>query len=302
MIVTEQNLIDEFDKRDIPVNKRVLTDWRAKSYLPPLRVKGLGRGMGTTYFWSDAKVIERALLVDEALNSRYRGPKVLMILWLFGYDISLTSIRDHLLTGLSKVARLTRGTSEDREAIEEHIYDLTEKYYQLASKYPQLELPQDKPATVMEMILNIFANPAYDLSDTPFQEGITDSIQSERDGRSVPTSTSILPEAERIRNVALKWRFVHEHFSLSHMQDALAKATDEKLRQVQKDVTTLFEFLGQQFAGKLELEELRDWRVQAAYSVGMLLTVIDLTLRHQGFGHFIDSGLSRLMTQENQFG
>jgi hypothetical protein len=248
------------------------------------------------------KVIQRALLVDEALSSSYCGSKILMILWLFGYDVLPASIRAHLLSGLSKVVRLTRGRSEDSEAIEEHIYDLIEKYYQLASKYSQLKLRQDKPPSVMEMILNIFANPAYDLSDTPFQEGIADSIQGECDASSVPTSTTIVPETERMRNAELMWRFVHEHFSLSHMQDAVAKATDQKLRQVQKDVATLFAFLGQQFSGKPELEELRDWRIQAAYSVGMLLTVIDLTLRHQGFGHFIDSGLSRLTTQHNQLG
>lgn len=42
--ITEQALIEEFDRRDIPISKRVLTDWRAKGYLPPLQVKGLGQG------------------------------------------------------------------------------------------------------------------------------------------------------------------------------------------------------------------------------------------------------------------
>jgi len=196
------------------------------------------------------KVIQRALLVDEALRSSYRGSKILMILWLFGYDVLPASIRAHLLSGLSKIVRLTRRRSEDSEAIEEHIYDLIEKYYQLASKYPQLKLRQDKPPSVIEMILNIFANPAYDLSDTPFQEGIADSIQGKRDASSVPTSTKIVPETEPMRNAEMMWRFVHEHFSLSHMQDAVAKATDQKLREVQKDVATLFAFLGQQFSGK----------------------------------------------------
>ena len=37
-----------------------------------------------------------------------------MILWRFAYDISWASIRDHLLTDLTKVARLTRGKSENR--------------------------------------------------------------------------------------------------------------------------------------------------------------------------------------------
>src|SRR4051794_17432025 len=99
MVVTEQSLIDEFDRREIPLNKRVLTDWRRKGYLPPLQVRGLGQGKGKRYFWSEAKVIDRALLVDEALYSSYRGSKLLFVLWLFGYDIPSNLIRDHLVAG-----------------------------------------------------------------------------------------------------------------------------------------------------------------------------------------------------------
>ena len=66
--VTEQSLIDEFEKLGIPLNKRVLTEWRTKTYLPPLESKGRGRTKGRRYFWSDMKVIQRALLVDEALS------------------------------------------------------------------------------------------------------------------------------------------------------------------------------------------------------------------------------------------
>jgi hypothetical protein len=301
MIVTEQFLIDEFDKRDIPLNKRVLTDWRAKTYLPPLKTRGRGQGKGKSYFWSDARVIDRAFLVDEALNSSYRGSKVLMILWLFGYDISSAAIRDHLVTGLTKVARLTRGKSEDRDAIEDHIDYLVFKYYQLAAKHPELNLRRDMPPSVMEMILNVFANPTYDLGDTPFEDSIRDSIKTERDKSSGDSAKSMISEADRVQTTELMWRFVREHFSLSNMQAALAQITEQKLREVQKDIATLFGFLGQQWSGKPEMEALRELRVQAAYSLGMLLTVIDLTLRHQGWGHFIDTGLSRLTTDYNEF-
>jgi hypothetical protein len=294
MIITGQFLIDEFDKRDIPLNKRVLTYWRVKTYLPRLQAKGCGRGKGKSYFWSDAKVIERALLVDEALNSGYRGPRVLMILWLFGYDISSTSIRDHLITGLTKVARLTRGKSLDPDAIEDHIDDLGSKYDQIYSKQPELNLRWDMPPGVMEMILNVFANPAYDLDDTPFEDSVRDSIKPECDKTSGNSAKSIVSEAELLQTAELMWRFVGEHISLDDMQAALAQVTDQKLREVQKDINTLFGFVGQLLSGKPEMETLREWRVQAAYSMGMLLTVIDLTLRHQGWGYFIDAQLSRL--------
>jgi hypothetical protein len=300
MIVTEQFLIDEFDKRDIPLNKRVLTDWRAKTYLPRLEARGCGRGKGKSYFWSDARVIERALLVDEALHSGYRGSKVLMILWLFGNYISSASIRDHLVTGLTTVAKLTRGKSEDRDAIEDHIDYVVSKYYQLAAKHPELSLRRDMPPSVMEMILNVFANPTYDLGDTPFEDSIKDSIKIER-AKSSGDSAKV-SEADRVQTSELMWRFVRERFSLSNMQAALEEVTDQELLQAQKDIATLFGFLKQQWSGNAEMEALRKWRVRVAYSMGMSLTVIDLTLRHQGLGHLIDTGLSRLKTQPNELG
>lgn len=295
-MITEEYLIHVFDEREIPLNKRVLTDWRAKNYLPPLETKGRGQGKGRSYFWTDQKVIERALLIDEALNSNYRGSKVLMVLWLFGHEISPASIRNHLITSLAKVGRLMRGDSTDSEAIDEHIYAFTEKYYQLASRYPQLNLPHDNPASVMEMALNIFANPGYDLADTPFDDGIRASIEIDKQICASATKPK-LSEIEAIQNAKQMWRFVHEQFSLSHAHRVITTTTDQTLRQVQNDVSTLFAFLGQQWSERADIEALREFSIQFAYFFGMLLTVTDLTLRERGLGHFIDTGLARLTTQ-----
>jgi hypothetical protein len=295
--VTEQSLIEEFDRRDIPLSKRVLTDWRAKGYLPPLHVKGLGQGKGKTYFWSDPQVIERALLVDEALQSNYRGRKILFILWLFGYDIPSAVIREHLLNGIANFAKMARGERQERGAIEEHIDDLTTKYYVVASKYPELQLPRDTPPAAMEMVLNIFANPTYDLSDAPFEEGLAASLEGESKRMSSGESGSSVSSDERAMNTKAMWRFVHEHFSLNHMHAAVNDANEDQLRQAQIDITFLFDFIGRVSTGKPEIERLKELRAFAAYSLGNLLTVVDLTLRHQGLGHLIDQGLSRLAAQ-----
>jgi hypothetical protein len=183
------------------------------------------------------------------------------------------------------------------DAIEDHINYVVYKYYQLASKHPELNLRRDMSPSVMEMILNVFANPTYDLDDAPFEDSIRDSIKTDRDKSSGDSAKSIICGADSVQTTELIWRFVREHFCLSSMEAALAQVTDQKLRQVQKDIATLFGFLGQQWSGKPEMEQLRELRVLAAYSMGMLLTVIDLTLRHQGWGHFIDAGLSRLTAE-----
>ena len=299
MEITEQALIEEFERRDIPMSKRVLTDWRAKGYLAPLQVKGLGQGKGKTYFWSDSQVIERALLVDEALRSDYRGRKILFILWLFGYDIPSALIREHLVDGIANFAKMARGERQERGAIEEHIDDLTVKYYAVASKYPELGLPRDTPPAAMEMVLNIFFNPTYNLGDAPFEEGLSASLEAEFNPASGGECTSsTVSHEERARNSEAMWRFVHEHFSLNHMHAAVNDANEAQLRQTQMDITFLFEFVRRLSSDKAEIEQFKELRAFAAYSLGILLTVVDLTLRHQGLGSLIDQGLSKLAAQD----
>jgi hypothetical protein len=296
--LTEDALIQEFDRREIPLNKRVLTDWRAKGYLPPLQVKGLGKGRGKSYFWSDPNVIERALLVDEALQSQCRGENILFILWLFGYDVPAKVVREHLLGGLANFAKIAKGESQERGAIEEHIDDITAKYYYIVAKYPQLQLPADKPPEVMQMVLNIFVNSSYDLTDAPFEDGVAALVEakseSKFDGTDEPTSES---HADQIKNAEAMCRFVHEHFSLDHVIVALTGASPTHLQTVQTDIKALFDFIGRIFADKPEIEEIKKLRTRAAYSLGGLLTVVDITLRHQGLGHLVDQLLSLLTTQ-----
>lgn len=294
MNLTEDSLIDEFDRRGIPLNKRVLTDWRAKGFLPALEVKGLGQGKGKTHFWSDPKVIDRALLVDEALQSDFRGSKMLLVLWLFGYEMPTALIREHLLNGLKKFAKMARGERQERGAIEEHIDDLTAKYYKVASKYPQLELPKDMRPAAMEMVLNVFVNPTYNLNDGPFEDGVLASLEAESKTPTKRSAFRNVSHSDRVKNTEAMWRFVHEHFSLNDMQAALEAATEDRFHQVQADIKLMFDFFGQVSAGKPEIEKLRELRVQAGYSVGMLLSIVDLTLRHQELGYLIDDGLSRL--------
>ena len=83
MLFTDDDLIEEFERRNLALNRRVLTDWRSKGYLEQLQVKGKGRGRGKIYF-SSRNALNRALLVDEALRLDYRGTRILFVLWLFG--------------------------------------------------------------------------------------------------------------------------------------------------------------------------------------------------------------------------
>src|SRR5438067_8954326 len=130
--MTDEELIKEFEKRNLVLGKRVLTDWRAKGFLPPLCARGLGQGRGKTYFWPDPNILSRALLVDEALQSGFTSTKVLFILWLFGYEIPTSVIKNHLLEGFARLERMVRGKGQGRGVVGEPIEDVIVGYCRIA--------------------------------------------------------------------------------------------------------------------------------------------------------------------------
>jgi hypothetical protein len=294
--MTDEELIKEFEKRNLVLSKRVLTYWRAKGFLPPLCTKGLGRGRGKVYFWPEPDILSRALLVDEALQLGLHSTRILFILWLFGYEIPSSVVRRYLLECVVGLEALLTGNKQGRGAVEEHIEDLTVRYCQTARLYPELGLPEELPPIALEMILNVFGNSSYDLSDAPFEDGIAALASAERQpaGGNVATVNF----GDHKRNTELAWRFVYQHFSLSHIRFAISEATDEDVRRVQSDLGIVFSVIAETVVGKPELAQLREYRVGGAYLFGALLCPVDLTLRHQGWGGLIDEYLERVESGE----
>jgi len=293
--MTDEELIKEFAKRELVLSKRVLTDWRAKGFLPRLCTKGLGRGRGKVYFWLEPDVLTRALLVDEALQSGFHSTKIRFILWLFGYEIPSAVIGRYLLEGLAGLEAMLTGDKQDRGAVEEHIEELIFRYCRAARSYPEFGLPEELPPVALEMILNIFGNSSYDLNDAPFEDGIAAMVSAERqqDGNAATGSFD-----ENKRNTELIWRFVYQHFTLSHIRSALSEATNEDFRQVQSDLGTVFSIIAEHAVGKADLDQLRVYRLGAAYLFGAILCPVDLALRHQGWGGLIDEYLARVQSGE----
>src|SRR5438067_4007906 len=120
----------------------------------------------------------------------------------------------------------------------------------------------------MEMVLNVFGNPC-DLNDAPFEDGIEAMVSAERQPQNGNVATVSFDE--RKRNTELIWRFVYQHFSLSHIRSALSDATDVDFRRVQSDVGTVFSVIAEDAVGKAELDELREYRLEGAYLFGVIL-------------------------------
>lgn len=299
MSLTEQALIEVFDQKEIPISQRVLTDWRRKHYLPPLQSRGLGRGQGKIYFWTEADIIERAVLVDELLNIGFKGTRINMVLWLLGYDMPLYLVRERLQTGIEKFERQMTGGNSSGGEVEDYISQFVFNYYRLAERlnrqFPDLQLPTNRRPEEMEMFMNLLSNSVYSLYDTPFEEGARAALersrsgageQSEGDGEVKPAKTE-----EELR---LQWDFFRQYFSLTKLKTALLWAGDGELLKARADVSGIFKSLGELLSGMPEAEALKPIRLHAAYTLGSVMILVDLSLRHSGLGLLIELGLTKL--------
>jgi hypothetical protein len=298
MLLIEEDLIDALGQKDIPANKRILTDWRRKHYLPPLQSKGLGRGQGKTYFWPDVGVIDRAALVDELLCEGFRGTRVNVVLWLFGYDVPLYVVRERLQTGLEKFERVLTGGNRTAGEIEDNISQFVSNYFGIAGRlngrFPGLGLPTHQRPEEMEMFFNLLVNPGYDLHDAPFEEGAlaaAERSKAEAEDQSVGSTEEPAKSLEELR---VQWSFFRQCFSLPKLKAALAWAGDVELLRAREDVCGIFRAVGKLLGGMPEAEQLRPARLNAAYMLGSTMILIDLSFRHSGLGELVDAGLAKV--------
>jgi hypothetical protein len=108
------------------------------------------------------------------------------------------------------------------------------------------------------------------------------------------TESVSLNPSERHNSAKQTWRFVHEHFSLAHIQAALREANEDDLLKTQADIGIIFRLLREKVMENPEVKSLGEMRIWAAYWAGTLLSIVDLAARHQGFGAVIDQQISRL--------
>ena len=91
-MISDQQLIEELARRGQTVTTALLKSWRASGLLPPLNTRGLGRA-GKAFFWTDPEIISRAQYVYDALLE-FRDPKrVLWLLWITGFDVSIGQVK-----------------------------------------------------------------------------------------------------------------------------------------------------------------------------------------------------------------
>lgn len=296
MRITEDDLIKALEERDIPVNKRVLTDWRRRYYLPSLRSQGRGQGKGRDYFWTDPDLMERAVLVDELLCDGFKGTELNLVLWLFGYESPLPIVRNRLLAGIEKVERAmtggNRSAGEIEDYISQYVYDYGRIVERINKKYPELELPQPREPSEIERVMNLLANPGMNLDDL---QSIEDYPIAETPAHAAKWQNNDLTPATATPSEGARsgWEWVRLHFALTELKASLASASDQELCQAGEDVRRLITTAGRFFNKLPEVNSLRPQKNHAVYRLGSALILLDLSLRRGGFGPYIDAYLAQ---------
>lgn len=295
-MIIEEDLIENLEKLGIPINKRALTDWRQKHYLPPLKSHGRGRGQGKVYYWSDQEVIQQAVLVDEMMLAEFQGKRINLILWFLGYEVPVSLIRNILLKGIDKFELLMTGGNRSGDKIEDYVSGFISKYNRLTHKYPQFELPSDQRPGEMEILINILVNPEFDLNEIPYMEGARAFIQrlgGSKNKEKEEEDVSLLSPAD-VEEALTGWTFFRNIFFIGHLKEALVEASEERMRKVQTDISQIFSELGKLFGGIPAFEGLREHRFHAVNDFGVILTCVDLAIRHAGWDEFLDKQIPTL--------
>ena len=177
-MITPAQLITQLKDAGINRESRVLTDWRERGLLPPLRRQGRGRGKGSIYGW-DEDVLEQAIATHWLLDRYGRADEALLGLWLSGFTISSDKVqkawlkhlkniqnrrqqtasqfRDNLLgLGLSWSRRLRKKSTSDKSILEPYLSFMRETLEWL---YDDDERDDIAYQDLIVEILNRFDNP-----------------------------------------------------------------------------------------------------------------------------------------------
>lgn len=101
MITTDQ-LITRLLEVGISRESRVLTDWRQRGILPPLRKRGQGKGKGSIYVW-DEDILEQAIAAHWLLERLNRSDEALLGLWFSGFKICPEKARNAWINHLDRL-------------------------------------------------------------------------------------------------------------------------------------------------------------------------------------------------------
>jgi hypothetical protein len=302
--LSKEGLVEALHERGYSdVTLRQVTDWRSRHLLPTFDLEGisLGRAQGRKKSqWSNgALIIEQSVWIIELLNLFGDYTHVYSPLWLLGYPVRLERLRE----GLSRpLQRTIPGVQRDCTP-ERNLEDiLNDDAHTLAAGLEKEDTPAFRvPADAIDLILNLFINPEYDLTDLGAFEAFQ-LWQAECQRLQASWSQSQPMAADSIESLLKLASTVKQHLSVTEIKRAIDEATDDDLRVITRDIAILRR-MWLMFTKILARELPKDFHLpndvvlRLVFGIGEIAIYFDIALRKHGEGGQIDSLLPSALSQ-----
>jgi hypothetical protein len=306
--LTQEGLVAELHKRGyIDVTVRRVADWRRNELLPPFDVAGGGRGQsrGREHSsWSGGTlVVEQAQWVCELLQLDRDFEALYLPLWLLGYPVPLTRVREALRRPLEEAVCGVEAEAASGGELEDIIGDAAYSYAKDVERTGAevFQIPQD----ALEGFINILFNRGYDLTDAAFEFAVEAQREYERAHRERHAAALAAEGADPsylsrqndgFASFFTHAQFIKEYLSLHQLKRAVDECTDEDLRAVERDLGMLREMalMLHRMLTILARDLPEDFKdsmatiLPAIFGVGRILIWADLSLRNKGLAEVIE--------------
>jgi len=307
--MTQQELVE--DLRLLGYRKPSVTriaGWRKRGLLPRFSSAGAGQGRGPgreKCYWSNpGDVLKQAEAILRLLEHFTRLEELYVPLWQLGYPVPLDKVRSALqqplLQAMADLEVQETGRSIE-DVIDDAVWDIG---LIMQGQFPLFDVPDDS----MSAALNVLANTGYNFNDQPYEYGVTRLKEWEHSfadqfqkllGDGVPINPEVVGDDNNIFRDA---PFINQYLSLPQLLAAVQTCTDEDLTRVQHDLQIGREILqlGKQLFELLSAYLPASWRslpndLDVILNLGRIVIWVDLALRKQGFGYWLDQILPLLL-------
>lgn len=302
--LSKESLVEALHERGYSdVTLRQVTDWRSRHLLPTFDLEGisLGRAQGRKKSqWSNgALIIEQSVWIIELLNLFGDYTHVYIPLWLLGYPVHLERLREALSRPLQRtISGIQKDCTSDRN-LEDVLND---DAHTLAARLEKQDTPALRvPADAIDLILNLFINPEYDLTDLGAFEAFQ-LWQAECQRLQASWSQSQPVAADSIESLLKLASTVKQYLSVTEIKRAVDEATHDDLRVITRDIAVLrrmwslfVELLVRELPGDFHLPN--DVVLRLVFGIGEIAIYLDIALRKHGEGGQIDSLLPSALSQ-----
>jgi hypothetical protein len=314
--LTEDELVGKLHELGLTdVSKRRVATWRAKEIIPAFDVIGAGRGQSLgreSSGWSNGETILEQAAEAYGLLKTYRTLDDLYFpLWVLGYHVPLGRIREALSRPLEPTLEFIEAEGGTRGELEDEIGDQAFKFVQIVDR-SQL-LPCSVPQDAIETFTNLLLNSRYNLSDSPFEDGVRslqefdDEFQNKAEAffrREFPNKTGAEVSSGTMDTIFANADFISRYLSIEKLKLAVDASTDEDLSAVHGYLQSLRQVLAllRPFFALIEEyspPELRPCEVDRAmiFTAAKLCVWAGLSLRLNGHGPLIEACLTEVLKE-----